>query len=230
MIFAILNESTGSKELTRDVLERIAQACTRQLNECYAPLWESAGGSVFVADALATVPETVVPVVILDNADQADALGYHATAPNGRPYARIFLAPILDNGGSLLQGGVSLSATVSHEVLEADADPYVGFWADMPDGRQLALEVGDPVEADAYDIDGVSVSNFVGPRYFSNGPGPYDWMGKLPAPFAMTAGGYQIVRDTTGNVSQVFGEAYPEWKKSAKAHAAARTSKRAHRA
>jgi hypothetical protein len=102
---------------------------------------------------------------------------------------------------------------ISHEVLEILGDPYITWWADGNDGRQYALEVCDPVEGDAYVIDGVSVSNFVGPRYFSAGPGPYDWMRKLSAPFSMSPGGYLIVRSPGGEPSQIFGAEFPAWRR-----------------
>jgi hypothetical protein len=152
-------------------------------------------------------------IAVLDNADQAGALGYHATQPDGRPFARIFVEPILANGGQYLHGSLSLSVTISHEILETIGDPFCNWWCDGLDGKQYALELCDPVEGDSYEIDGVAVSNFVGPRWFSDGNGPYDWMGNVHGPCAMSPGGYMIVRYPGGEPSQVFGEAFPEWQK-----------------
>ena len=60
-------------------------------------------------------------------------------------------------------------------------------------GILYAIEICDPVEADSYTIYGQEVSNFVTPWWFGN-PLPagakYDFLGKLLAPFSMTAGGY----------------------------------------
>jgi hypothetical protein len=226
MNFAVVNESTRP-EITPGNLARIASALTRQLCECYAPMWNATGGSVLAVPTLADVPVDWCPLVLLDNADQAGALGYHATTPNGRPYARVFVGTILDNGGDVLSKNLSVSVTMSHEVLEAARDPYANFWADnLDDGRQYALELCDPTEGDAYPIDGVLVSNFVGPRWFSLGPGPYDYMGKLSRPFSMTPGGYLIARTSSGDVHQIFGASYPDWKKASKLHPAARTKLR----
>lgn len=225
MKIALLSES-ANPTLDRGTLERIASAVSRQLYEDYADLWEARGSDVFVVGALHEVPQGACIVAILDDADQAGALGYHDTTPDGRPYARVFLGPILADGGTFTQGPISLSVTVSHEVLEIVGDPYVNWWADMPGGNQLAQELCDPVEGDSYEIGDVSVSNFVGPRYFSNGPGPYDRLGLLGLPWTMTAGGYMIVRGPDGEIQQVFGAAYPEWKKAGKEHAAARTARR----
>ena len=71
------------------------------------------------------------------------------------------------------------SVTLSHEVLEMIADPTVNIFAPGPspdpaDGGKWVLftyEVGDPVERFCYEIDGVLVSDFVTPWYFSEGEG-----------------------------------------------------------
>ena len=72
---------------------------------------------------------------------------------------------------------------------------------------------------------GIAVSNFIGPRWFSNGAGPYDYLGNLKAPWQMTPGGYLIKRNA-GVVTQVFGESYPDWKRDGKNHGASRTKRR----
>lgn len=229
MKIVLVNESTlAGKDLNEALLNRIASALARQQNESYAAMWQAQGCPIGTAANLASVPKDNSAVMaILDNADQAGALGYHDTTPDGRPYGKVFLEPILSNGGKLISGEVSLSATLSHECLEMVGDPYCCWWSqNLKDGKLYCLELGDPVEADSYTIDDVAVSNFVGPRYFSQGPGPYDYMGKLKEPFTMTVGGYLIVMDQSGNVSQIFGENYPEWKKDTKKHQASRTFKR----
>ncbi len=65
----------------------------------------------------------------------------------------------------------------SHEIDEALVDP-------TDDVRwQFGLEeVCDPVENLTYQLDGVPVSDFVFPSYFSDGSGPYDEMGVLTGP------------------------------------------------
>jgi hypothetical protein len=69
-------------------------------------------------------------IVLLDDADAADALGYHDLDATGRPYARVFVDPILDNGGAWLRGATSVSATVSHEVCELVGDPTANHWVE----------------------------------------------------------------------------------------------------
>lgn len=224
MRITLVNESK-TPLVTAGVLQEIAKIVERQLYEEYAVLWQSAGCPVGVK-TLAQTDKYDCIVAILDTADQADALGYHDCTPDGRPYAKVFLQPILDSGGTLTSGANSLSVTVSHEVLEIMGDVYANFWADGPKGVGYALELCDPVENDYYNLDGIAVSNFVGPRWFRPGAGPYDWLSLLKAPFTMTEHGYMIQRLDKGRVYQVYGKSYPEWKKAGKAHKASRTSKR----
>src|SRR5271156_4065910 len=220
MQFAIVNKSTD-KSVTSAILTQIAAACERQLYEDYAAFWEGVGSKVsFVSDEK-NAPSGAVLVIIFDHADQAGALGYHDVTPQGLPYARIFWEPIRDNGGSLFGGAKSLSVTISHEVLETVGDPYANFWAQNPKtGKLHALELADAVESDAYVIDGIYVSNFVGPRFFREGSGPYDWMSQLQGgtplltkPFESRADGYQITGDGLVNIESNFGRTYPQWKK-----------------
>lgn len=231
MKIVLVDESTlAKKDLTPALLTRISGALSRQLNESYATFCQSQGCPVGIAANLASVPkdEDVCVMAILDSADQAGALGYHDTTPDGRPYGKVFLEPILSNGGDLITQSISLSVTLSHECLETVGDPYANAWVRHSDGILYAQENCDPCEADSYVIDGVAVSNFVGPRWFSEGSGPYDYMGKLTSPFTMTSGGYMITMDANGDVHQVFGSSYPEWRKKTKEHAASRTNKRMH--
>jgi hypothetical protein len=158
--------------------------------------------------------------VIRDYIPEApDALAYHTTDARGRPKLVIGWGVVKSNGGTPYTGALSLSATLSHEVLETIIDPYVNFWADLDADHEVALEVCDPVEGDSYEIDGVAVSNFVGPRWFSDGKGPYDFMGRLTAPRTMSPGGYMVLRKggPSGSTSQVYGNEMPNWKRTLKA-------------
>lgn len=228
----LLNQSTVLPALDDSTLSQIAGVLQRQLYEHYAPFWQSEGVPVLLAPDLASVPPDLasVPLVLLNDPDQADVLGYHATGPDGRPYARAFVGPLLAHGGTLTTGPFSLSVTLSHECLELVGDPYVLWWADEPNGvAEEAIELCDRVEADCYAIEGIDVSNFLGPRAFGGGSeGPYDWMRLLARPEEVRPGGYRIERagGPGGPVELLYGLHYPEWKKPGKAHPAARTAKR----
>lgn len=154
--------------------------------------------SIYASATRALAAGVDLLITVLDDSDQADALGYHDETDVGIPYARVFA---LD----CEKYGVAVSSCVSHELLEAIADLSCARWAQAADGRLWALEVCDPVEADTYDVDGVEMSNYVTPAFFDpHGTGPYDALGKLTKPFTMTGGGYGIVMDG-GKVSQVYG-------------------------
>src|SRR5579871_817887 len=133
---------------------------------------------------------TQFPVYVIDNSDQPGALGYHDIDGSGRPYIKVFV-------NDTEQAGVPLSSVISHEVLELLGDTYIedAVLVDNGGGKGAlyAAEVCDPVEADLYKINGVQVSNFVTPWWFTATPptgAKFDFLGNLKAPFTMTSGGY----------------------------------------
>lgn len=67
----------------------------------------------------------------------------------------------------------------------------------------------DRTQGDVYDREGVDVSNFLGPRAFRDGDGPYDHLGLLVEPWEVRPAGYAI-RRTNGIVRNVWGYAYPD--------------------
>lgn len=124
-------------------------------------------------------------IVVNLHSDQAGALGYHDVHPNGLPFARVFAADDF-------QYGVSMSVTIAHEHAEMRVDPDINReWVDG--SRAYLVEVGDPVEDDLYgfEIDGVLMSDFVLPAYYSKGTGPYDYKNKLQSGCpTLLSGGY----------------------------------------
>lgn len=158
-------------------------------------------------------------IVLLDNPDVANALGYHDVGPDGKPYARIFLDPIFSNGGTWTSGSLSVSAVISHEVCELIGDPGANRWANAADGTLYALELCDAVESFSYNAkNGVALSDFLCPAFFNPfapAGSMFDEMRKLTAPFQTGAGGYQI-RMVGGKIDQVFGEDYPAYRAATK--------------
>jgi hypothetical protein len=161
---SIFNDSTTLQDAD---VQPVVAALQRQVSEHFAPAWG-------IDAALTFVPKGQQPragswwLVVLDDTDQAGALGYHDTTPDGLPMGKVFAKTDLDNH-------LSWSVTVSHELLEMLGDPDVNlttFVQDTPKtGKLYAYEVCDAVEDDqyAYAIDGVSVSDFVLPTYFEPG-------------------------------------------------------------
>lgn len=221
-------------QVTRPLLERIAAALEYQQYAHVAPFWQTGGVSVKVIDTLDDLPEHGAPLIVYDDPDQAGVLGWHTYhRGSGLIHGTAFLTPILEHGGSLIEGSNSLSATLSHEAIEATADPYVNLYAFKDAITMEPIEPCDRVQGDVYDIDGVSVSNFLGPRAFRDGPGPYDWMRLLPEgePWKTRPGGYcERIDLTTGQTHQFFGAEVPGWvrdlKRQKRTHALSRLSNR----
>jgi len=123
----------------------------------------------------------------LDHPDVPGAFGYHDTTPSGMPIMRIF--PPLD-----IAEGQPWSVTADHELKETLADPLIRRAAQADDGRFIAYEVCDGVEADKYLFEDVWLSNFELPPYFeppSNLTGVrLDWLGLCKTPYETRPGGY----------------------------------------
>jgi hypothetical protein len=100
-------------------------------------------------------------IAVLDNPDQAGALGDHEMSSQGAPLGMVFAKLDLDCGSSW-------TVTLSHELLETLADPWTNWCAIGSDNKIYALEVADALEADplGYEIGGVLLSNFMTPAWF----------------------------------------------------------------
>jgi len=181
-----------------------AAACDLQLREHLVPAWPGVEYLPvrFYADAkdLPVAEDICRLMVISQTIDVPGLLGYHNLDPLVR--------------GVVLAQGSATSVTLSHECLEMAADPLVDQWRTRPGGSMVALEVCDPVEADSYEVAvsilgetrAVAVSNFVTPAWFDERVMlMFDQMRRVSAPFALSAGGYCVVRDAKGNVSDIWG-------------------------
>ena len=187
---AVLNSSTVLKD---DQIKPVVAALQKQVHNDWAPVWGN--------DAdLSFVPTGTQPaagswwLVILDDSDQAGALGYHDLTTEGLPLGKVF-------ANSDLTAGLQWSVTASHELLEMLGDPDINLSAlvqtDATQGGTLyAYEVCDACEGDqfGYVIDGVTVSDFVHPTWFESFRSPgivqFDQGKHITAPFQLLPGGY----------------------------------------
>lgn len=234
MLIAILNKSTRYTN-NANVLNQIAAAVNTQLVQHVCPAWSITPWQCVFYPNETMVPAGAYRLWILDDTDQAQALGYHDQDPNGVPYGRVFVKPIIQSGGTDFNGANSVSVTISHEVCEIVGDPEVNAWRQMNNGKLTCQELCDAVEGDAYPVavngTNIFVSNFLLPAWFDMIPvkgSKFDYLGKLKAPFTMTKGGYMIIM-TGGKVSNVFGSKLAEkkfLKNAGKKHPAARAYKR----
>jgi hypothetical protein len=194
----------------------MVRACEIQAREHFAPAWNLQAPTVKAFKSEKEVPFDWSILTIFDDGDQTRALGWHSESPSGRPYGKVFIRPVFNEGGAMLDGAHSVASVLSHEVLETLADPSVNLWVDGPkriEGVSYALEVCDPVQGDTYPIivDGrtVTVSNFVTPNWFD--PIPFansqiDYLGRLKRPFTLAPGGYAVLRHAPGNEKAIYAQ------------------------
>jgi hypothetical protein len=190
-------------------MSRLANALSKQLAEDYSPIWG------LEAEIRISPPSPIPPsdwqLVILDDSDQANALGYHELTKSGAPLGKIFVRSVQQSGGEW-------SVATSHELLEMMADPDINLAAEGYDPENpgspafFAYENCDPVEGDTYRIGAVAVSDFVYPAFFELNPPPhsrFDRLGLLGKPFTLRPGGYMSVLPIgKGHTwKQIFGDA-----------------------
>jgi len=217
-VVAITNQSTV---LTDDEVKGVIPALQRQVSLDFNAYWNIDATLVFLPK-----DETLIAgwwqIVIVDDPDQAGALGYHEMSAVGTPLGKVFAKLDKDNG-------YSWTVTLSHELLEMLGDPDIDTAKQGADGRFYALEVCDAVEADAlgYKVSGVLVSDFVTPRWFNDyvGDDRYSFCRHVTKSLQLAPGGYISVVDSTGNWTQITAET-PEAKTPA-IHFGSRRARRA---
>lgn len=216
-VVAILNQSTVLSDAN---VKAALPAMQVQVSRDFAPIWGIDAQLVFIP-AGSPVPSGAWQLIVLNDSDQAGALGYHLLH-DGIPRGFVFANTDIKNG-------LQWTVTFSHELLEMLLDPFV-FSTVLVEGPHrfmgtsgsiLAQEVADATEADqyAYKITvpaagsmpayNVLVSDFVTPAWFGApapsagypaGSGKYDFCGKCSAPFQLLPGGYIGVYDFRGGM------------------------------
>jgi hypothetical protein len=178
-------------------LEDLVSALDKQLQRDFVPVW-GFPAKLYVAKK---PKEDDWQIVFLDDADAADALGYHNLTKDGQPVSKVFVKTII-------AAGQKVSVTASHELLEMLIDPGAQLWAQDVDGLFHAYEVCDAVEEEEYEIDGISVSDFLYPSFFESWHQPrsvqFDHLWKVSRPFQTLQNGYQVVSDGS-SVRETFG-------------------------
>lgn len=186
---AFINQSTV---VTDAQLIPMVAALQIQVDRDFSPAWKIDANLVFVPKGKVVDPNAWI-IYIMDTSDQSGALGYHDLTPAGMPVAKVFAKDDLDNK-------LSVSVTLSHELLEMLVDPYIQNCVfdqtSDTEGTLYAYEVCDAPEDDkfGYLINGVLVSDFVFPTWFESGRSPnsvrFDFKNVLKAPFSLAPGGY----------------------------------------
>lgn len=199
--FQLINRSSLASDAE---LADAAAACQRQMREHVAPKWNVGETSVVELIASDGKPsDDAWWVTVVDEPDQAGALGYHDLTAAGKPQAKVF-AKVCQEVGE------AVSTTVSHEIAEMALDPEINRFAWLGRDLCVAYELSDAVQGDTYTIDGVEVSDFVLPSFFTRaGAGaPYDHMDLVTKPGETRQYGYQIALES-GRMHQIHGSAGP---------------------
>jgi len=209
---SVLNQSTV---LTDDQVKAAVPDLQTQVHDHFAPAWGIDADLTFIPKGQNPAPGSWW-LVILDNSDQAGALGYHDYTTDGLPIGKVF-------AGTDMQYGSQWTVTTSHELLEMLADPDINLTAAATDPNQpnptqfYAYEVADACEADqfGYNINTTPVSDFVFPAWFESfrqaGSTQFDYQKQIRQPFQLLAGGYIGVLSPTGGEgwTQITAERVP---------------------
>ncbi len=202
MIISVINYS--NIQIPDAQLQKVIRAINRQIAEDYQSYW-GIGAELRLEGRSAAKPQKQNPVdmrgdaviYLWDDKHVKDALGYHDKNNRGIPFGFVF--PTIS-----MEAGESWTATLSHEALELIGDPesnllVQGPHPEHPDRMVFHwYEMCDAVQAESYEIDGVEVSNFILPLYFTSGretKGRNDFLSKqydgktLPS-FGVNPGGY----------------------------------------
>ena len=202
MLISIINHTNG--KISDEELQGTIRAINRQIREDYEPYWhigaelrlEGRSGTKPSKQSLTDMRGDAV-LYLWDSVDVDDALGYHDTTNAGVPNGFVFteLAKQLKEDWTV---------TLSHEALELVGDPEVNLLVQGPhpvNAKRTVFhwyEMCDAVQAESYEIDGVKVSNFLLPLYFTGGEekgGRNDFLGraykgKTLRSFGVNPGGY----------------------------------------
>lgn len=174
---------------------------TAALQKCYDQYFEPVWGYPVTLYVAKTPKPSDWRLIYFDDADAANALGYHELTDHGQPISKVFVRTIQ-------QYGDSVSVTACHELFEMVIDPIANLWAEASDGTEYAYEMCDPVEEDTFDVDGIAMSDFLHPAWFEPFDHPagtkFDHLGKLKKPFTLRKGGYAILKKN-GKVTEIFG-------------------------
>ena len=202
MIISVVNRS----DLISDAdLQAVIRAINRQIGDDFEPYWSFGAvlrleGKVGELPDKNSLPELRGDAVIYlwDEVDMEGALGYHDINARGIPYGFVFT----ELSRKL---GENWTVTFSHEALELVGDAQGNLLVQGPHPQNPAaqvfhwFEMCDAVQAQTYKIDGVEVSNFLLPLYFTSDEqeggrndflGHKDKSGLALQSFGVSPGGY----------------------------------------
>jgi hypothetical protein len=179
------------KELAEADLARVAVALQKQASRDLKPLW-NVGATVEPFKTLEDAPSGYWPIIIKKDIGVPGAGAIH-TEKNGEPFGMVTYRGTLDDW--------ALSA--SHTMLEMLVDPLGNRMSPGPSPNpadnnktvSFLVQIADPVESaeNAYQIDGILVSDFVTPAFYSTSSANgarVSFTGAAKDPFRIMKGGY----------------------------------------
>src|SRR5689334_12337313 len=171
MIISLINHSNG--KISDAEIHRTIRAVNRQISEDFEPYWgfgarlrlEGKTGRKRGYDAADMRGDAVL--YLRDVVKMRDVEGFHDQAFRGVPYGFV----VLELSDKLKE---AWTVTRSHEARELLADPEANLLVQGPhpdDPKRRVFhwfEMCDAVQSESYKIDGIAVSNFVLPLYFTS--------------------------------------------------------------
>jgi hypothetical protein len=219
MIISVINYTAG---LSDQVVQEAIRAVNRQVADDFFSYWgfgaqlRLEGKSNRKRGNANTTSDMRGDAVLYlcDEVKSSDTAGFHDKAYRGIPYGVVYLelADLLKEDWTV---------TLSHEALELIADPEANLLVQGPHPRFPKrkvfhwFEMCDAVQDERYTIDGVAVSNFVLPLYFTASTehgGRNDFLGarshgKTLRSFHVNPGGYIGFFDPRTGKDENFDEA-----------------------
>ena len=202
MLISVVNHTNN--KLKDEQVQNGIRAVNRQIAHDFSPHWHLHAelrleGSIGDDPDQERLPELRGDAIIYlwDEVNVDEALGYHETNAAGVPFGFVFTELVK-------QLGEPWTVTLSHEALELIADPEVNLLVAGPHPGDPDLEVFhwyemcDAVQNETYKVDGIEVSNFLLPLYFTADPeagGRNDFLGRKRKgqalrSFGINPGGY----------------------------------------
>lgn len=202
MLISVVNHTKG--KLSDEQVQEGIRAVNRQIAHDFRPHWDFGAelrleGVVGDAPDDEKLPELRGDAIIYlwDEVDVDDALGYHDLNAAGVPFGFVFTELVKELKEPW-------TVTFSHEALELLADSEANLLVAGPHPADPKAEVFhwyemcDAVQDEKYKVDGVWVSNFVLPLYFTPDPeegGRNDFLGRVYKKttlrsFGINRGGY----------------------------------------
>lgn len=170
MLISVVNHTNG--QVTDEELQFAIRAVNRQIREDFEPYW-GMSAELRLEGRSTRRPDTIrIPdlrgdavMYLWNETDVDDAIGYHFQNARGVPFGFVFT----EIARSI---GEPWSVTLSHEALELIGDPETNLLVMGPhpsEDRDVFhwFEMCDAVQAESYEIDGIAVSNFLLPLYFT---------------------------------------------------------------